>query len=133
MFVPASTRTCNKAVTPANRTGTEDMDTGRFKIGTDALMEVHTFKYLGSLVSNTDSVMADLRKRRALAQGALRNLHKVIKRFSRPQAVRTVETFVLPILLFASETYPALTKREMEYINASYMLVLRRFRMRGSA
>ena len=126
MFVNADVRICNRPVTPGKNNGTEDMDTGRFHIGTEALMEVHTFKYLGSLVSNTDSVMLDLKRRRALTLGALRNLHKVLKRFSRAESVRTVETFVMPILLFGSETYPSMTQREMEYMTASYMLVLRR-------
>ena len=58
--------------------------------------------------------------------GAMRNLHKVMKRLSRPAAVRAVETFVLPILLFGSETYPAMTQRETEFMTTSYMMVLRR-------
>ena len=126
IFVPVSVRTMNRAVTAASRQLEEEQDTKRFHVGAVSINEVNTFKYLGSLVAASDSLMPDLKRRRSLTLTAIRMLHNVTKRLDRATVVRTMETFVLPILMFGSETYQIMNNREQDFFNASYMTVWRR-------
>jgi hypothetical protein len=126
VFVPVSTRTMNRAVTATSRQIEDEQDTKRFFVGAVPINEVNTFKYLGSLVAANDSLMPDLKRRRSLTLTAIRMLHNVTKRLDRATVVRTMETFVLPILLFGSETYQVMNTKEQAYFNASYMTVWRR-------
>ena len=121
-----STRTINAPVTTETRNTDVEMNTGRFLINNEAVKEVNVFRYLGSLVAANDSLMLDLKRRRMLATIAQRSLQKVIKRFSRAHAVMAVETFVLPILMFGSETYQTMNTKEQAYFNSSYMTIWRK-------
>ncbi len=116
----------NRAVTAASRQLENEQDTKRFFVGAVPINEVNTFKYLGSLVAANDSLMPDLKRRRSLTLTAIRMLHNVTKRLDRATVVRTMETFVLPILMFGSETYQVMNTRKQAYFNASYMTVWRR-------
>ena len=126
LFVPASTRLMNAPVTAVGRHDDVEQDTQRFVINAEGVKEVNAFRYLGSITAANDSLMPDLKRRRTLTAIAIRSLHKVTKRFSREHAVRTYETFVLPILLFGCETYQPMNTKEQAYFNASYMNVWRR-------
>ena len=112
MFVPASTRVMNAPVTAVGRHDDVEQDTQRFVINAEGVKEVNAFRYLGSITAANDSLMPDLKRRRTLTAIAIRSLHKVTKRFSREHAVRTYETFVLPILLFGCETYQPMNTKE---------------------
>ena len=119
VFGPVSVRTMNRSVTAASRQNEEEQDTKRFHVGNTSINEVSTFKYLGSLVSANDSLMPDLKRRRSLTLTAIRMLHNVTKRLNRDTVVQTMMTFVLPILMFGSETYQEMNSREQAYFNAS--------------
>ena len=98
LFVPESTHFMNSPVTAEERHSDIERDTRRFIINNEAVKEVNAFRYLGSVVAANDSLMLDLKRRRMLANIAIRSLHKVTKRFSREHTVSAYETFVLPIL-----------------------------------
>ena len=68
---------------------------------------VAEYRYLGSWVTVTpDSSLGDWRRRKGLAWAALRKLSPVWRsRMRRDLKVRVFETLVLPVLLYAAETW----------------------------
>lgn len=98
-----------------------------FTIDGEEIEIVHSFNFLGSLISEDGGSSDEIKRRLGMARSALSNMHKIIKSndISKKTKIKIVETMIFPIAIYGSETW-TIKKQDRKRIDAFELWCWRR-------
>ena len=75
------------------------------RVGDDVLEEVHKFKYLGAVIARDGASSMEIKRRLSMATSVATSLTRVWRTVNVKTKIRLYRTLVIPVLLYASETW----------------------------
>ena len=99
---------------------------GRHLQRREQVKEVLTFKYLGSIISATGSLLPDISKKVASVRASFARIRNTLKILGKHDRLRLVGVFVLPVPLYAIDAIDEFTTAEWSRLNSTYVHIYRR-------
>lgn len=95
--------------------------------GEHSFERVDNFVYLGSLITSSNLISEEIKRRVLVANRCYYGLHKHLKshRLQRKTKLSIYKTLIRPVLMYASETW-TLSKKDEEFLNVFERKVLRK-------